>query len=55
MYMIMADTREVDVVHRLYRTRKFYSLRKYLVQTMTPEQTWPRPSRDSGSDTEMET
>ena len=25
------------------------------VQTMTPEQTLPRPSRDSGSDTEMET
>ena len=27
-YMIMADTREV---HRLYKTRKFYSLRKYLM------------------------
>ena len=30
-YMTMADTREVATGHRLYRTRKFYSLRKYLM------------------------
>ena len=30
-YMTMADTREVDTVHRLYGTCKFYSLRKYLM------------------------
>ena len=30
-YMIMADTREVDTVHRLNRIRKLYSLRKYLM------------------------
>ena len=30
-YVTMADTREIDTVHRLYRTRKFYSLRKYLI------------------------
>ena len=30
-YMTMADTREVDTVHRPYRTCKFYSLRKYLM------------------------
>ena len=31
MYMTMADTKEVDTAHRLYRTRKFYSLRKGLL------------------------
>ena len=30
-YVTMADTREIDTVHRLYRTRKFYSLRKYQI------------------------
>ena len=30
-YMTMADTKEVDIAHRQYRTRKFYSLRKYLL------------------------
>ena len=30
-FVIMADTREIDTVHKLYRTRKFYSLRKYLI------------------------
>ena len=30
-YMIMADTRELDTVYRLYRIRDIYSLRKYLM------------------------
>ena len=30
-YVTMADTREIDTVHRLYRIRKFYRLRKYLI------------------------
>ena len=54
-YMTMVDTKEIDTAHRLYRTRKFYSLRKYLLSRLTSEQTMPRPSKDSGSDNDMET
>ena len=54
-YEIMADTREVDSPQAVQNLQAIQPEEIPNVQTMTPEHTLPRSSRDSGSNTKMET
>ena len=51
--MIMADTKEVDIDHRLHRIWVCYITNVQIIPQ--PQQTLQRSAKDSGSDSELET